>query len=259
LATVVAELLKQRDAGQSLIKREDLDEFVTPVKRPKKDKEEENEAPVKMSPSSSLPALPPSSPSTPLESVASCISLLQERQSLLPLDHHYDFIGVPAGGGAAAAGGGGLLAEMMQVMTHFASSRDNVERWMWNNMPENVGMALIRPEVVAVIETAHEDIKRLSSAHARIKLWHLMTSPSVSHHFAMMISGMLNACPGEIQYPHYTRNVRDNGAVTGARVSSGFWVQARSAQLYKVPALFIQIFSHWLTHLSRKSCGSSRA
>jgi hypothetical protein len=134
-----------------------------------------------------------------------------------------------------------LLDEMIRVMTHYNQhSSENVDRWAWNNMPENVGMALVRPEVIGAIEGAHQDI----GGSRRFKLWHLMTSPGVRHYFAEMIAGALNATPSEIQYPHYTRNVRDNGAVNGARVSSGFWTHARSAKMYQKGIRIFQSVSY---------------
>ena len=146
----------------------------------------------------------------------------------------------PMGGG-----GGGqqpqnpLAEEMAALLRNFARVSD-AERWAWNELPENCGFSIVRPEVIGAIQTAHSDIQRISGAHRDIKLWHLITSPGVRHHFALMVSGMLNASPGEIQYPHYTRNFRGNDAATGARISSGLWSQAKSCSLYKEKMLWFR-------------------
>lgn len=127
-----------------------------------------------------------------------------------------------------------LLKDLMNAMAQMRSEMH--KDTSWDKMPETLGLSIVRPEVLAVIETAHEDIKRThggGGGSSGIQLWHLMTSPGVRHHFAMMVAGMLNAIPSEIQYPHYSRSFRDNGAVTGSRVSSGLWTQVRNAALYK--------------------------
>lgn len=137
-------------------------------------------------------------------------------------------------------GGGGnrqpppnpFSAELRSLM-QFSASVGDVARWTWNEMPEHSGMALIKPEVVAVIQAAHEDIKRLSAAHSTIKLWHLMTGPSVKMHFGLMVAGMLNAAPSELQYPGIQRSVRNNGAVTGNKVTPGVISVMRGCALYK--------------------------
>lgn len=130
------------------------------------------------------------------------------------------------------------LLELKNILRDTQS--DHLKEWAWNAMPENSQLVLVKPEVLAVIETAYEDIRRISPAHSEFKLKHLMTSPSVCHGFALMIAGMLNAAPSEIQYPHYQNNARGNGAVTGSRVSSGLWTQVRNAKLYKEKLLWFR-------------------
>jgi len=124
-----------------------------------------------------------------------------------------------------------ILRDIISMLDYGAEASD-LDRWNWNNLPENSGFAIIKQEVVQTIQTAFEDIRRIGASQSEFTLWHLMTSPGVRHHFAMMVGAMLNAVPSELQYPHY-QSVRQNGAVTGSRVSSGFWTQVRNANWYK--------------------------
>ena len=148
------------------------------------------------------------------------------------------------GAAAAAAAGGAAAADpltdnIIDMMKRFAAA-SNVIQMAWNEMPEQSGLQLIKPEVVAVIQTAYEEIRGISAAHSQFKLWHLITGSRIRHDFAQMIAGLLNAMPSEIQYPHYQKSVRDNGAVTGSRVSSGVMSQARQSTLYRKKLLFFR-------------------
>jgi hypothetical protein len=258
LAIVLNEILevtKARAAAAAASVKNEPVEYVPAFSGKGKEEEEEDDVvmatPLKKSPPKFLvpksepPVMPKSEPPfSPSKKINSCIALLEENRScrnphvLLAFDMPSLLIGPQFGGGRAQQqpppqAANPLLDDLLRVMNQYAHSAENTERWVWNNLPENVGMALVRPEVIGAIEGAHQDIRALSGSHGSIKLWHLMTSPGVRHHFSAMVAALLNANPSEIQYPHYTRNFRDNGAATGARVSSGFWSQARSARQYQ--------------------------
>ena len=181
----------------------------------------------------------------------------------------YDLIGppmVPFGNRPAAAGGAaaGPVSDGILSLLREVSATSEVTSWAWYQMPEHSGLALIKPEVVAIIQTAYEDIRAISGAHGEFKLWHLITGPRVRHHFAMMIAGMLNAAPSEIQYPHYQRSVRDNGAVTGARVSNGVMSAIRNASLYKEKLQWFRFVGYqesaaWKTLRDRHMAGQARS
>lgn len=125
-----------------------------------------------------------------------------------------------------------ILKDILSVLKYSSNSRD-MERWNFNSLPENVGFSIIKQEVVQSIRSAYEDIRRIDAERGEFKLYHLMTSPSVQHHFALMVASFLNAIPSELQYPNQTTSYRNNGAVTGAKISSGVYNQARQASLYK--------------------------
>lgn len=109
--------------------------------------------------------------------------------------------------------------------------RSEVLDWTWSQMPEQSGLAVIRPEVTSVIQSCFESIRALSESHRRIKLWHLITGPMVRHKFARLVGSLLNTTPGEMQYPGFT-SVRRNGAVTGSRVTPGITSQAQHSRVY---------------------------
>ena len=173
-------------------------------------------------------------PESPYKQTQFLIGELQQHRDALA-SHGPELIGVLPGAAAAPAGANpqtNVLDELLAALRRYNPTASATDE-QWNMSPAHTGIALIKPEVVASIETAYEDIRRISAAHREFKLWHLITSPSVRHNFAAMISGMLNSAPSEIQYPHYQKSVRNNGAVTGSRVSSGLWTQARGSALYK--------------------------
>ncbi len=192
-------------------------------------------------------------------------------------DGQYELIGVPPpqqnpappgifrirGGGGGGGGGGPVTDGLSALLKEVAASSD-VAAWAWNQMPENSGLALIKPEVLSIIQMAYEDIRAISAHHATFKLWHLITGPRVRQHFSMMIAGMLNAAPSELQYPHYQRSVRDNGAVTGSRVSTGIMTTIRSAALYKEKLLWFksvgyQESAQWKALRERQAAGTAQA
>lgn len=109
--------------------------------------------------------------------------------------------------------------------------RSDVLSWTWSQMPEESGMALLKPEIISVIQSCFESVRSLSESHRRIKLWHLITGPMVRHKFARLVGSLLNTVPSEIQYPGFT-SVRRNGGITGSRVSSGITLQAQHSRIY---------------------------
>lgn len=168
-------------------------------------------------------------------------ALIGHREALI--SHHQnnniaiDLIG--ANGNDGMAGGGGKDERVVRI------TDDLIELFRRQSFGDTeheiiAGIGLVKPEVVSSIETAYEDIRRISGAHSEFKLWHLMTSPSVRHNFAQMIAAMLNSAPSELQYPHYQKSVRDNGAVTGSRVTTGLWTQVRATKLYKEKRMWFQ-------------------
>lgn len=107
----------------------------------------------------------------------------------------------------------------------------SVLEWTWSQMPEQSGMALVKPEVSTIIQSCFESVRALSPSHRSIQLWHLITGPLVRHKFARLVGSLLNTVPGDVQYPNYN-SARRNGAVTGSRVSSGIVLQTRHSRVY---------------------------
>ena len=107
----------------------------------------------------------------------------------------------------------------------------NILEWTWSQMPEQSGMAVVKPEVSTIIQSCFESVRALSPSHRNIQLWHLITGPLVRHKFARLVGSLLNTVPGDVQYPNYN-SARRNGAVTGSRVSSGIVLQTRHSRVY---------------------------
>jgi hypothetical protein len=134
-----------------------------------------------------------------------------------------------------------IFADLMSILD-YSLRAPNIARWNWNNLPENVGMALVRPEVVAMIEACYEEIRALSPAHSRFTLVHLMTSPRVRQKFALMVGASLNIVPSELQYPN-AAPVRGNGSVTDRRITMGAMKEFRETLVY-------QNSKRWFEHVA---------
>jgi hypothetical protein len=124
-----------------------------------------------------------------------------------------------------------IFADLMSILD-YSLRAPNIARWNWNNLPENVGMALVKPEVVAMIEACYEEIRALSHAHAKFTLAHLMTSPRIRQKFALMVGASLNIVPSELQYPS-AAPVRGNGSVTDRRITMGAMKEFRETLVYQ--------------------------
>jgi len=93
------------------------------------------------------------------------------------LNTNIELIGIPArvgpGGAPVGAAGqagnnnnnGGGLAEMANVFANVASRLNGVQ-WTWNAQLENSALALVRPEVTAIINLAYQDVRAISAVHA---------------------------------------------------------------------------------------------
>ncbi len=125
-----------------------------------------------------------------------------------------------------------LLQTIIELMASFAAV-SNVQRWMWNEMPENSGFALLKPEMTAMIELAYREIQAISPVHQQFKIIHLITSPRINQRFAALVAGFINVVPGPMQFPNFTSYSANGRSITGARVSSGYMSQARSANAVK--------------------------
>lgn len=208
---------------------------------------------------------PPSTPLPPVYTIPSTLFKKEEEEAkevesmiISELESHRSAMlnaPVPIGAdfglsGAPLIGAGAQTAILDEIIGLFKSRYGSAGEELPAIRGANAdsSMAIIRPEVLAAIESAYEDIRGISGSHASFKLIHLMTSPGVCHSFAQMVAALLNATPGEIQYPHYTRNVRGNNAVTGARVSSGMWSQARSSVHYKEKRMWFQSVTYRESH-----------
>lgn len=239
MALVLIDAIK---ANRQRTKQEDVEQGTVP-------------APGKSMSPPSTPRSPPvyATPANPVkkeEEIESMIvsELESHRSAMLnapvPIGADFGLSGAPLiGAGAQTA----ILDEIIGLFkSRYGSAGDELPAIRGTNADSS--MAIIRPEVLAAIESAYEDIRGISGSHASFKLIHLMTSPAVCHSFAQMVAALLNATPGEIQYPHYTRNVRGNNAVTGARVSSGMWSQARSSVHYKEKRMWFQSVTYRESH-----------
>ena len=135
-----------------------------------------------------------------------------------------------------------ILVDLMNILDYSARA-SNITRWNWNNLPENVGMAMIKPEVVAMIETVYEEIRALGPVQAEFTLKHLMTSPRIRNEFAMMVATAINIIPSELQYPGVS-STRGNGSISDKRVTSGAIREFRATLVYRAKKLYFQRVSY---------------
>ncbi len=127
---------------------------------------------------------------------------------------------------------------MQQLSAALATfqQESSVRRWVWNSLPENCGLAIVHPSVVAAMEDCHAMVReKVPDA----EMWHLISGAHVRGQFATMVSETLNTAPGELQYPHYN-STRPEGTVTGTRVSSGRWRSKDAVQRVRKSCLWFE-------------------
>lgn len=250
-----------RDGAESMNKLFAQGQGPTPVPVGKDKEEAEPSTPFKQSPPARFPSLRPT-PTSPFlpgppavvkpepgSNVDKLNAAIQRIEShvFVPVSSSFSFSGLDNSDYARFAQIGALTPaqeqQQQEIMNALASEMAGFLREMshahqqenlpQNELVENAGLSVIKGEVVEAIQHAYDEICALSPKHADFKLIHLMTNKQVKHHFALMVAALLNSTPGEIQYPNYTRNFRNNQAVTGARVSSGRWFKAAACRAYR--------------------------
>jgi hypothetical protein len=122
-----------------------------------------------------------------------------------------------------------LLESVLHLLGN-ATAASNMERWAWNERPENSGWSIVRTEVAMVTELAYQEIRSISARHAKFRLMHLITSPVVRTRFAVLVAGYINIVPGELVHPNYASH-RANSNYMGVRLSNGYWQQSRQSKM----------------------------
>lgn len=131
-----------------------------------------------------------------------------------------------------------IFADLMSILD-YSLRAPNIARWNWNNLPENVGMALVKPEVVAMIEATYEEIRAIGPVQSKFTLAHLMTSPRIRQKFAMMVAAAINIVPSELQYPN-AAPVRGNGSISDRRITMGAMKEFRETLVYQSNRRYFQ-------------------
>lgn len=140
--------------------------------------------------------------------------------------------GMPWGQQAGGPADNPLLATIVELLSSFTSI-GNTQRWLWNELPENSGWSLVKPEMLEMINTGYREIQGIGGTQSGFKLIHLITSPGVNVKFAGLVAGMINAVPGPMQFPNFSSYGAGGRSLVGARVSSGILSQMRSANAVK--------------------------
>jgi hypothetical protein len=148
-----------------------------------------------------------------------------------------------AGGGGAAAPDAGLpVTSILRQVALFLTEvkEDNpAARWVWNSLPENSGIAIIRADVVAAMEDCHAMIREHIPD---VQMWHLITGAHVRGQFAKMVAECINEAPGELQFPTY-QSTRGPNVLTGSRISAGKFREERAVQR-------VRYLKRWFSNVS---------
>jgi hypothetical protein len=134
------------------------------------------------------------------------------------------------------------VASILRQLAVFLAERNednSAARWVWNSLPENLGVAVIRSEVVSAMEDCHAIIREHIPD---VQMWHLITGQHVRGQFAKMVAEYMNEAPGELQYPNY-QSTRGPNVVTGVRISSGKFREERAVQrVRKITRWFTNVY-----------------
>ena len=118
-----------------------------------------------------------------------------------------------------------ILRQLAEFLTS-AKEENSTARWVWNSLPENSGIAIIRPDVVEAMEDCHAMIREHIPD---VQMWHLITGAHVRGQFAKMVSEYINEAPGELQYPNF-QSTRGPNVLTSSRISAGKFREERAVQ-----------------------------
>jgi hypothetical protein len=118
------------------------------------------------------------------------------------------------------------ILRQLAVFLSEAKENEPTARWVWNSLPENSGIAIIRGDVVAAMEDCHAIIRE---SIPDVQMWHLITGPHVRGPFAEMVAEYINQAPGELQFPNF-QSTRGGNVLTGTRISAGKFREERAVQ-----------------------------
>lgn len=118
------------------------------------------------------------------------------------------------------------ILRQLAVFLSEAKENDSTARWVWNSLPENSGIAIIRNDVVAAMEDCHAMVRKHIPD---VQMWHLITGPHVRGPFAEMVAEYINRAPGELQFPNF-QSTRGGNVLTGTRISAGKFREEKAVQ-----------------------------